>query len=775
MRDKRFFLFVTLVFLLASGLIAGCGGDDDGGGDSSTGNISGTVTNTEGNPVEGATCSITTTETDSKPVYTDTTDGDGLFLINGVPGGTWTLTINASGYQSLTLTTTINPGNTTEVPESETQVQPSGNGTVTGTVTNSGNSAAVEGAVITVTNAPNTGTSAADGTYTIENITAGVQTVTATKDGFKDYSSSVTVTANSAVTHNIAMTPDEIPTPDPGKGHITGKVQDESGNGISGVTCTVVEKGKATITAQTDSQGQYTLLNVTEGSQTVNMAKTGYDNAQVQSTVVDGQTVTAGTVTMRQEVSSGTTLLCSIPRTTEDAAKGAMNPTVSDDGSLVAFEADQPLLAIHNSANAHIYYFRRSSGVVTMVDKNTDGNEGNDNSTAAMISGDGSRVVFVSDATDLLGQGADSNDAGDIFLYDIPTGKVTRISTSFNNKNIGGNFDSQMPSISRDGTYVAFSSMADNLCNPGLYVDTNSPDTINIYRATIGDDGTTTSMMMISQRQRGGECDPNDWQDGGGNPMQRNSFFPYISSNGRYVVYLSDAQKGIFWATAGHGAGDDDKTLVQTPAQGRDLMQIDLDVFLCDTEKSVSTMTTLVSIDAEGKTQPDFIGGGFMCMLPTVSDDGKYVAFTCMDGGNTWMAQSDFITDVWLKNTTTGELTRVSACSSGIRDESQFIRVSRDGTLCSFDSSSTGFVQNDTNNSSDCFVYDIENRTYTRVNLTSNNEQAEDTVTGGGNGSMNVTLSGNNNYVVFESDAKNLVQNEYFVPGAYDVYLRKWR
>ena len=771
MRCFKVYFYFIIIFILAAGFITGCGGSDDGDGGTDTGNIAGTVTNAEDDPVEGATCTIDT-GTQTKDIFSDTSDSMGVFNITGVPVGTWTLTIIANGYQTLTITVTVKSGETTEVPESETQVQPSGNGNVKGTVTNAGTGAVVDGVSITISK---TTTSAADGTFTISDISSGVQTVTATKEGFKDYSSTVTVTANSTVTHNIAMTPNEIPTPDPGKGHITGKVQDESGNGISGVTCTVVEKGKATITAQTDSQGQYTLLNVTEGSQTVNMAKTGYDNAQVQITVVDGQTVTADTVTMRQEVSTGTTLLCSIPRTTEDDTKASINPTVNDDGSIVVFDSDQPLLATHISNDVHAYLYRRSSGVVTMMDKAPDGLEGDDNGEVPSISGDGNKVVFQSLATNLLGPGADANDAIDIFMYDVATGSVTRISTEINNNLIGGNFDSQSPSVSRDGSYVAFASMADNLCNPGLYIDTGSPDNINIYRATVGSDGTTSSMMMISQRQRGGECDPNDWQDGGGQPIPRTSDFPYISRNGRFVVYLSDAQKGIFWANAGHGAEDADKTLVQTPDQGRDIPQFDYDIFLCDTTKTVNTMTTQASISEDGKTQPSFFAGGFPCIRPTVSDDGKFVLFSNIDGGNTWMAQSDDIFDVWLKNMTTGELTRITGISSGTRADSFLGMISRDGTLVAFESECDGFVQNDTNNSPDCFVYDLSSGTYTRVSLTSNNEQAEDTVSGGGVGSINPYISGNNNYVVFESDAKNLVQNEYFTAGAGDVYLRRWK
>jgi len=653
---------------------------------------------------------------------------------------------------------------------SQTQITPTGTGNVAGKVTDNSTGIALGDASITISGGPQNATSGVDGLYTLEDVIVGIHTISATRSSYRDYSSSVTVTANTTVTHNIAMTPMEIPPPEPGKGHVTGIVNDEDGNALSGVACAIVEKGKGTITAQTDSMGKYTLRNVTPGVQRVNMTKTGYSNANVDTTVVEGQTVTAETVTMRKEIASGTTLLCSIPRTKEDAAKWANEPTVSDDGGLVAFIANQPLLATHITNNIHTYLFQTSSGTVTMLDRAPDGLEGNDDCPGSFICGNGSRVAFASDATNLLGQGMDANGWGDIFLYDVSSGKVTRISTDIENKKIGGDGTSMMPSMSRDGTYVAFSSDADNLCMPGLYTNPGTPDTINVYRAAVGPDGTTSSTMMISQRLRGGECDLNDW--GGVIPIR--SMQPYISSDGRFVVYTSNAQKGIWWAAQGHGPADDDKTLTEFDAQ-RDTPGIGSDIFLCDTTKTIGTWTRLVSIDKNNKTQPNIVGGGLPCMWPSVSDDGSLVAFECMDQGNTWIANSDNFFDVWVKNVNTGELKRITTANSGVRGDSNSSKISRDGTLCVFDSQSTGFVEHDTNNSLDIFVYNMTTGEYTRVNLGSNGQQAEDTVTGGGTGSEWPFLSGNNNFVVFESDAKNLASSPYFTTGATDVFLRKWQ
>lgn len=102
------------------------------------------------------------------------------------------------------------------------------------------------------------------------------------------------------------------------------------------------------------------------------------------------------------------------------------------------------------------------AGTTERVSVDSFGIEGNNESVYPSISSDGRYVAFASAATNLV-QG-DTNGAGDIFVYDRQTGVTERVSVdSYGNQ---ANHWSISPSISADGRYVAFTSMASNLA-PG--------------------------------------------------------------------------------------------------------------------------------------------------------------------------------------------------------------------------------------------------------------------------------------------------------------------
>ena len=81
------------------------------------------------------------------------------------------------------------------------------------------------------------------------------------------------------------------------------------------------------------------------------------------------------------------------------------------------------------------------------------------NSQRPSISADGRYVAFESDASNLVS--GDTNYHPDIFVHDRQTGQTTRVSVASDGTQANGHsFD---PSISADGRYVAFGSEADNL------------------------------------------------------------------------------------------------------------------------------------------------------------------------------------------------------------------------------------------------------------------------------------------------------------------------
>ncbi len=77
------------------------------------------------------------------------------------------------------------------------------------------------------------------------------------------------------------------------------------------------------------------------------------------------------------------------------------------------------------------------------------------------LSADGTKLVFASEATDLVGGLDDTNHASDVFVRDLATGQTTLVSaTPSGQVGNGASFD---PAISPDGQYVAFLSDATNL------------------------------------------------------------------------------------------------------------------------------------------------------------------------------------------------------------------------------------------------------------------------------------------------------------------------
>ncbi|GAA3491890.1 hypothetical protein [Streptomyces cremeus] len=80
----------------------------------------------------------------------------------------------------------------------------------------------------------------------------------------------------------------------------------------------------------------------------------------------------------------------------------------------------------------------------------------------AEISRDGRYVVFRSEAANLVP--GDTNNASDVFLRDLAEGTTVRVSTAANGAQADGPADG--PTISADGTHVAFVSAATNLA-PG--------------------------------------------------------------------------------------------------------------------------------------------------------------------------------------------------------------------------------------------------------------------------------------------------------------------
>ena len=101
----------------------------------------------------------------------------------------------------------------------------------------------------------------------------------------------------------------------------------------------------------------------------------------------------------------------------------------------------------------------RETGKTRRVSVNSHGRRGDGESYEPSTSADGRLVAFTSRASNLVRQ--DTNGKGDVLVHNMKTGRTKRVSVSSHAAQ--GNGFSGHASISADGRFVAFESVASNL------------------------------------------------------------------------------------------------------------------------------------------------------------------------------------------------------------------------------------------------------------------------------------------------------------------------
>ena len=140
------------------------------------------------------------------------------------------------------------------------------------------------------------------------------------------------------------------------------------------------------------------------------------------------------------------------------------NPSLSPGGNAVAFTSDAADFVQDDSNGSNdIFLYNQFSfqnnlpDFMQRISVSSDGGEANGNSDSAAVS-DLGKIAFDSEANNLVSN--DSNGKQDIFLRDIGTGETRLISQG---RCVASDGDSAGPSISIDGTDIAFTSDATNL------------------------------------------------------------------------------------------------------------------------------------------------------------------------------------------------------------------------------------------------------------------------------------------------------------------------
>ncbi|MFK5969077.1 MAG: hypothetical protein QM487_03005 [Candidatus Marithrix sp.] len=131
-----------------------------------------------------------------------------------------------------------------------------------------------------------------------------------------------------------------------------------------------------------------------------------------------------------------------------------------------------------------------------------------------------------------------------------------------------------------------------------------------------------------------------------------------------------------------------------------------------------------------------FIGCGTYSFL-SISGDGKFIAFTSFNKGRSIVSVYD---------RTKNNITEVSVDSNGNKanKSSRLPKISTNGRYVVFESDATNLVENDTNEQTDIFLHDLETGITSRVNVDNDGNQSK-------KGGSTPSISGDGRYVAFNS------------------------
>jgi Tol biopolymer transport system component len=344
----------------------------------------------------------------------------------------------------------------------------------------------------------------------------------------------------------------------------------------------------------------------------------------------------------------------------------------------------------------------------------SDGTQANNDSNGTSISDDGRYVAFSSLADNLVE--GDTNGVQDVFVHDRMTGETTRVSVASDGTQANG-------ACATIGCWCILNGLS--ISADGRYVAFHSDATNLVEGDTNGStdifvhDRVTGKTTLVSVSSDG-------TQGNGG------SSIPSISGDGRYVAFLSDSTNLVEGVTNGG-------------------------IFMHD---RVTGKTTFESISSDGTQGNE--GAGY----PTISADGRYVAFNSFSD-NLVEGDTNGITDIFVHDRVTGETTLESVSSDGTQGNgwSGATAISADGRYVAFWSGADNLVEGDTNEGAEWFVHDrVTGETTLAAEPISNDE------TQGKYGYLFSYVSADGRCWTFISDESNLVEGD--TNGVSDVFVR---
>lgn len=288
-------------------------------------------------------------------------------------------------------------------------------------------------------------------------------------------------------------------------------------------------------------------------------------------------------------------------------------------------------------------------------------------------------------------------------------GDISRLSHDYSTSTQPGNnhaFANPSGShFSSDGRYVVFESYASNL----VASDSNGVYDVFLY------DTQTHSLTNITRT-------------GNGHSQQ-----PSISANGRYITFTSGADN-----------------LVDNDTNSNH------DIFVYDRQTATFERVSVTNAGAQGS--------GEHCYAPSISDDGRYVAFHSYMA-NLVSGDTNGQGDVFVHDRTNHTTERVSVDSDGAQGtfEAKNAAISGDGRYVAFETASHLSANDPDGNIPDIFVHDRQTHTTEKVSVNNTNTQ------GTRSESYAPAISNNGRYVAFRGYGNQLVSDDS--NGVGDIFV----
>ncbi len=372
-----------------------------------------------------------------------------------------------------------------------------------------------------------------------------------------------------------------------------------------------------------------------------------------------------------------------MPTLASRAARGTLpdgssrQPALSADGRRVAFASYATNLGPADANRDRDVYVRDlGTGAITLASTAADGTPGDRESRNPALSQDGRYVAFISGATNLTADDANGV-SPDVFLKDLTTGAIERISRNPAGAGGGGVFVAAGPAVSADARYVAFTSAADDLVAGDF-------SSVDVYLRDTQTDTTIKANPTFDGLPPDEFCSPCD-----GHKLA-------LSDDGRYLAFQSRAANQI---------------------AGLDTSEVEPDVFVFDrTNGQIELVSRAAGIGG--------VEGDCRSSAPSLSGDGRYVAF--------WSCASNLAPGfvgpaVYLRDRTLLTTIRVARSPEviGLPGTEPGPQVSGDGTSIALVSFARGLVAGDTNQLPDVFVWTRATARLERASLSAAWTQAD--------------------------------------------------